>query len=151
MFLRSTLQVSAAIFFGCFLLLGLGCGEKNNTQQQADAKAEQYLNLIKEEKLQQAATLFGPKLKENALVSLQSRSKKLGRMIAYKLISKEINTVYSGKYFIYEFTSEYEKYTAVDAKYARHYATDVLTLFYSLSNDTLSVVSHMSESDGLHN
>lgn len=142
----------AAVFFQliAMVLLLSSCGGKVHTRQQAESMASQYMMYLQQEEYAKAVMLFSPKVRDSAREQLQKISDKLGHLKQYRMLGKEINTVFSGKYFLFEYGTEYEKYSKVDAKYTRNTATDVLTLFYSLSDKTLYIVSHAVESEGLH-
>ena len=140
------------IFFPFMVVMSMlgACGNQPSIKVKADAMAEQYFELLESEKYAEAALLFTGNQQPSAKDTIEKIKNTLGILKKVKLTNREINTVLRGKFFIYQFETEYEKYSSLKADYTRHHATEILTIFYDLSDESLAIVAHTIESGGLH-
>jgi len=121
------------LVLGAWVVLGMvsGC-ESAHDSSDAQQLATQYMQRIQAGNLEQAAQLYPEDMRRNWQDFLQKAQAKYGSLRSYKFTGIEINTVYSGKYFLFN----------VDAEYANASTMEVLTLFRNVSDDRLFIVSH---------
>lgn len=119
----------------CFFLTA-GC-EGSHDSQAAQQIALQYMKQVQAGDLDQAVKYYPEDTRRNWREFLNQAQKKNGPIKSYKFTNTEVNTVYSGKYYIF----------TVDVEYAKTSTTDYLTLFKSVSEDRLFIVSHKITTD----
>ena len=115
----------AAAVLLCSMLLG--CSDPGNTTGMAEHMADEYYQAVKNKDFDKAAGLFldspgEPRAKW--LEQLRDYNSKLGDLQDYKLIDKEVDTVYSGSRYIFRYVTTYSKSPA----------TETLILFDGVSN-----------------
>jgi hypothetical protein len=116
-----------------FIVLGLlsGC-EGAHDSSDAQQLATQYMQRIQAGDFAQAAQLYPEDMRRNWKDFLQQGEAKYGALRSYKFTGVEVNTVYSGKYYLFN----------VDAEYANASTMEVLTLFKNVSDNHFFIVSH---------
>jgi len=115
----------AAAVLLCSMLLG--CSDPGNTTGMAEHMADEYYQAVKNKDFDKAAGLFldspgAPRAKW--LEQLRDYNAKLGDLQDYKLIDKEVDTVYSGSRYVFRYITTY----------AKSPATETLILFDGVSN-----------------
>jgi hypothetical protein len=105
----------------------LGCSDPGNTTGMAEHMADEYYQAVKNKDFDKAAGLFldspgEPRAKW--LEQLRDYNAKLGDLQDYKLIDKEVDTVYSGSRYVFRYVTTYSKSPA----------TETLILFDGVSN-----------------
>ncbi len=125
----------------CLLLsLPLVACEQLQPQQgsaQADAIVRQYMTAIKAGKFAQAAAFFPADKRQEWQAFLTDNQQRLGSLGEYSLSGPEMNTVYSGQYFIY----------IIDADYERRSTHEVVTLFLGLKDSKPHIAFHKITSE----
>ncbi|HHH35696.1 MAG TPA: hypothetical protein ENK48_02570 [Gammaproteobacteria bacterium] len=119
------------------LLAGLAACTIPDHSRHAQELARQYYQHLKAGALDQAAALFPPDKRDMQLAILKERLQKLGALQDFQLSGEENSTVYSGKFYIFDADTRYEK-TA---------ASEVLTLLEKVNDDKLYVVSQKVDPD----
>lgn len=125
----------ATVLLFCVALVG-GC-EGSHDSQAAQQMALLYMKAVQSGDLDQAVKFYPEDTRRNWLDFLHQALKKNGPVKSYKFTNTEMNTVYSGKYYLF----------TVDVEYAKTSTTDYLTLFKSVSDDRLFIVSHKITTD----
>ena len=110
-----------------FCAMLLGCSDPGNTTGMAEHMADEYYQAVKNKDFDKAAGMFldspgEPRAKW--LEQLRDYNAKLGDLQDYKLIDKEVDTVYSGSRYIFRYVTTYSKSSA----------TETLVLFDGVSN-----------------
>lgn len=119
------------------LLAGLAACTIPDHSRHAQELARQYYQHLKAGELEQAAALFPPDKRDMQLEILQDRLQKLGPLQDFQLSDEENSTVYSGKFYIFD----------TDTRYQKTAASEVLTLLEKVNDDKLYVVSQKVEPD----
>lgn len=127
-------------FCGVILLIALvglltGCENKAETDGEALALINQYLQLQQAGDLDAAVALYPEEAREQQRALLDSFVAKRGAMKSFKIQSIEPNTVYSGKYYL----------AIVRVVGAKNEVTEMITVLNRLSDDRTYVVSHASK------
>ena len=107
-----------------------GCAAPSNDGQ-AKQIALQYYELIRSQQFDKAVALFPPETQQQWLETLQRTHERLGNLTSYSFSSVEMNTVYSGKYYLF----------ITDAQYETSKAGEILTLFAKVTDNKLYIVS----------
>ena len=92
-----------------------GCTDPGNTVSKAEQLADNFYVAVKNQDFDKAASYFedtpndprGRWLKE-----LRDNHDKLGNLESYKMVDKEVDTVYSGTRYIFIYQTTYTKYPA---------------------------------------
>ena len=119
----------------CLILLG-GC-EGSHDSQAAQQMALAYMKQVQAGDFDQAVKYYPEDTRRNWRDFLHKAQEKNGPIRSYKFTNTEVNTVYSGKYYLF----------TVDIEYAKTSTTDYLTLFKGVSDDHLFIVSHKITTD----
>ncbi len=110
--------LAASLLLAALALLG-ACTVQHRTEQ-AKAVAEAFYQALHEDDLEAAAArLAGKKPQEAWLEELRARKVQLGRLQRYQLKDIEINTVFSGTFYLLTYQTAYSRGTA----------TEILTVF----------------------
>lgn len=137
---KEMIRISAPTILGTFLLFCLilvgGC-ESSHDSQAAQQMALVYMKQVQAGDFDQAVKFYPEDTRRNWRDFLQKAQEKNGPIRSYKFTNTEVNTVYSGKYYLF----------TVDVEYAKTSTTDYLTLFKSVSDDHLFIVSHKITTD----
>ena len=127
--------VLGTLLLFCLVLIG-GC-EGSHDSQAAQQIALQYMKQVQAGDLDQAVKFYPEDTRRNWREFLRQAQEKNGPIRSYKFTNTEVNTVYSGRYFLF----------TVDVEYAKTSTTDYLTLFKGVSDDRLFIVSHKITTD----
>lgn len=109
----------------CILLLG--CSEPGDTVNMAEQVADGYYQALKNNDFEKAAGYFmdaRAKPRSYWLDEIREKSGELGALESYKLVSSQVNTVYSGTRYTLRFNNHYAKGTTYET----------LILFYGVSS-----------------
>ena len=105
--------LAAVLLLAALALLG-ACTVQHRTEQ-AKAVAEGFYRALHEDDLEAAAArLAGKKPQEAWLDELRARKLQLGRLQRYQLKDVEINTVFSGTYYLLTYQTAYSRGTATE-------------------------------------
>ncbi len=113
------------------LLVGLTACTIPDHSRHARELAQQYYQYLKAGELDQAAALFPPDKRDMQLEILKERQQELGVLQDFRLSGEENSTVYSGKFYIFD----------TDTRYEKRAAGEVLTLLEKVNDDKLYIVS----------
>jgi len=113
-----------------YVFVVLGCTTPSN-EGQAKQIALQYYELIKSQQFDKAVALFPPDIQQQWLETLQRTHEKLGNLTSYRFSNVEMNTVYSGKYYLF----------ITDTQYETSKAGEILTLFEKVTDNKLYIVA----------
>ena len=137
---KEMIRISAPTILGTFLLFCLillgGC-EGSHDSQAAQQMALAYMKQVQAGDFDQVVKFYPEDTRRNWRDFLHKAQEKNGPIRSYKFTNTEVNTVYSGKYYLF----------TVDIEYAKTSTTDYLTLFKSVSDDRLFIVSHKITTD----
>ena len=127
----------------------VACADPGNTVNKAYQVADNFFKAVKSKDFEKAASYF-----ENTpndprgkwLEELRLNNSKLGDLQSYKLVDKEIDTVYSGTRYIFVYQTKYSKYRA----------RETLILFDGVSTfgggkpNSMAIQGMVVKSPGLH-
>ena len=134
------IRIKSPIILGTFLLFCLtligGCAGSHDSQA-AQQMALAYMKQVQGGDFDQAVKFYPEDTRRNWRDFLRKAQETNGPVRSYKFTNTEVNTVYSGKYYLF----------TVDVEYAKTSTTDYLTLFKSVSDDHLFIVSHKITTD----
>ncbi|HED40240.1 MAG TPA: hypothetical protein ENJ13_07385 [Chromatiales bacterium] len=94
--------------------------------------AESYYTLLQNGELAKAVELYEPDQQGHWAMFLQDQAKKLGPLTQYSFKSNTVNTVFSGKFYIYQ----------ISTRYGDQLADEILTLFLHVDDNTIHIASH---------
>lgn len=91
------------------------CSDSGNTLGMAEQVADNFYRAVKSQDFEKAAAYFqdspgDPRGKW--LEELRANNSKFGILESYKLVDKEVDTVYSGTRYIFVYQTKYSKYPA---------------------------------------
>ena len=92
-----------------------GCSNPGNTVGMAQQLADNFYQAVKSQDFEKAAAYFQDSPSDPRgrwLAELRDNNKKLGSLESYKLVDKEVDTVYSGTRYIFVYLTKYSKHTA---------------------------------------
>jgi len=95
----------------CVVLLGCS-NSANDTMNMAEQVADGYYQALKNKDFEKAAGYFMDTRAEPRaywLDEIRGNSDKLGELKSYKLVNKQVNTVYSGSRYTLRFNNHYDK------------------------------------------
>lgn len=102
------------------------CSDPGNTLSMAEQQADKFFQAVKNKDFEQAAAYFQDTPNDPRgrwLAELRENNSKLGELESYKLVDKEVDTVYSGTRYILVYRIQYSK----------HPARQTLILFHGVS------------------
>ncbi len=103
-----------------------------NDEAVAQQIVENYYSMLKKGEFTQATELYKPKQRGHWEMFLQKQLKEVGPLTSHAIKSTTINTVFSGKFYIFQ----------VGTKYGEHSADEILTLFLKVTDDDIHIASH---------
>ena len=108
------IQVSAGCRTAATLLCVwlAACSNPGNTMVTAEKVADNFFQAVKSKDFEKAASLFQDSPSDPRgkwLAELRDNSGKLGDLQSYKLVDKEVDTVYSGTRYIFVYQTLYSK------------------------------------------
>ena len=109
----ASIRLGAALF--CAMLLG--CSDPGNTTSVAEHLADEYYQAVKDKDFDKAAGLFLDSPGEPRgkwLEELRDYNAKLGDLQSYKMVGKEVDTVFTGTRYIFRYITTYTKTSAVE-------------------------------------
>ena len=92
-----------------------GCSDPGNTMGMAEQLADNFYQAVKSKDFDKAAAYFQDSPSDPRgrwLAELRENNSKLGSLEDYKLVDKEVDTVYSGTRYIFVYQTQYSKYPA---------------------------------------
>jgi len=101
-------------------------------EDEARKIAEQYYAMLQSGDLTKAATFYEPDQRGHWEMFLQKQAQEMGPMTSHSFKSKTVNTVFSGKFYIFQ----------VGTKYGENSADEILTLFLKVGEQNIHIVSH---------
>jgi hypothetical protein len=104
-------RVMVALLCVCLL----GCSDPSNTVGMAEQVADKFYQAIKSNDFEKAAAYFQDTPSDPRgrwLAELRENHNKLGALQSYKLVDKEVDTVYSGTRYVFVYQTKYTKYAA---------------------------------------
>jgi len=93
----------------------VGCSNPGNTLKMANQVADNFYQAVKSKDFEKAAGYFQDSPNDPRgrwLAELRQNNSKLGDLQSYKLVDKEVDTVYSGTRYILVFLTKYSKQPA---------------------------------------
>ena len=93
----------------------VGCSDPGNTMGMAEQLADNFYQAVKSKDFDKAATYFQDSPSDPRgrwLAELRENNNKLGTLESYKLVDKEVDTVYSGTRYVLVYQTKYAKYPA---------------------------------------
>lgn len=129
-----------SVLMGCVSLLA-ACGAPQATGDQARQVVEQFYAALKAADYTGAAGHMDPNFFQREpqdvwIASMKNVAAKLGPLQEMKLKESQINTIYSGRQFLYIFINRYEKGNA----------TETVVLLQPLDKKEIKVVAYKVES-----
>jgi hypothetical protein len=106
--------------------LVVACSDSGNTLGKAEQVSEQFFQAVKSKDFEKAAAYFQDSPSDPRgkwLEELRLNNTKLGDLESYKMVDKEVDTVYSGTRYIFVY----------ETKYSKHPARETLILFHGVS------------------
>ncbi len=94
--------------------------------------AESYYAMLQNGEFDSAVELFEVNQQGHWAMFLQDNMKKLGLMTKYSFKSNMVNTVFSGKFYIYQ----------ISTRYGDQAADEILTLFLHVDDTEIEIASH---------
>ncbi len=94
--------------------------------------AESYYAMLQNGEFDNAVALFEANQQGHWAMFLQDNMKKLGLMTRYSFKSSMVNTVFSGKFYIYQ----------ISTRYGDQAADEILTLFLHVDDTEIEIASH---------
>ncbi len=94
--------------------------------------AENYYALLQNGELAKAVELYRPEQRGHWAMFLQNQAKEMGPMTKYSFKSNTVNTVFSGKFYIFQ----------VSTRYGDQAADEILTLFLHVDEQNIHLASH---------
>ena len=94
--------------------------------------AESYYALLKNGEPSKAVELYKPAQQGHWARFLQDQAKELGPLTKYSFKSNTVNTVFSGKFYIYQ----------ISTRYGDQAADEILTLFLHVDDTHIEIASH---------
>ena len=94
--------------------------------------AESYYAMLQKGEFSKAVELYRPDQQGHWEMFLQANMKAHGPMTKYSFKSNMVNTVFSGKFYIYQ----------ISTRYGDQAADEILTLFLHVDDDTIQAASH---------
>ncbi|MCF6323311.1 MAG: hypothetical protein L3J89_03140 [Gammaproteobacteria bacterium] len=94
--------------------------------------AESYYAMLQNGEFDNAVELFEANQQGHWARFLQGNMKKLGLMTKYSFKSNMVNTVFSGKFYIYQ----------ISTRYGDQAADEILTLFLHVDDTEIEIASH---------
>jgi hypothetical protein len=88
------------------------CSDPGNTLGMAEQLADKFFQAVKNKDFEQAASYFQDTPRDPRgrwLAELQDNNGKFGELESYKLVDKEVDTVYSGTRYILVYRARYSK------------------------------------------
>jgi hypothetical protein len=93
----------------------VGCSDPGNSLSMAEQLADNFYQAVQSQDFEKAATYFQDSPSDPRgrwLAELRQYNTKLGTLQSYKLVDKEVDTVYSGTRYIFVYQTKYSKYPA---------------------------------------
>ncbi len=94
--------------------------------------AENYYTLLKNGEFDKAVELFEPNQQGHWAMFLKDQAKKFGPLTRFSFKNNTVNTVFSGKFYIYQ----------VSTRYGDQLADEILTLFLHVDDSKIQIASH---------
>lgn len=94
--------------------------------------AESYYAMLQNGEFDNAVELFETNQQGHWAMFLQNNMKKLGLMTKYSFKNNMVNTVFSGKFYIYQ----------ISTRYGDQAADEILTLFLHVDDSEIEIASH---------
>lgn len=114
------LRAVRLLFIVALVALMSACsGEAPVDEQGATRLLKEYYQYIQANDVEHAAGLYQEKDRATWKAFLQNNQQSLGGLKQYQIDHMEMNTVFSGVYFVY----------TIDAQYDKHEATEIITIF----------------------
>jgi len=101
-------------------------------EDEAKRIAESYYALLQNGELGKAVELYKPDQQGHWAMFLQDKRKELGPMTKHSFKSNTVNTVFSGKFYIYQLST----------RYGDQAADEILTLFLHVDDTQIEIASH---------
>ena len=126
----------------------VACSNPGNTVSKAEEVADNFYQALKNKDFEKAAAYFQDSPSDPRgtwLAELRQYNSKLGTLESYKLVDKEVDTVYSGTRYIFVYQTKYSKYPA----------RETLVLFNGVStfggenDNTMEIQGMVVKSQGL--
>lgn len=111
--IRDIVGYPVAVTLLCVWLVG--CSDPGNTVGMAEQLADNFYQAVKSKDFDKAAAYFQDSPSDPRgrwLAELRENNSKLGSLEDYKLVDKEVDTVYSGTRYIFVYQTQYSKYPA---------------------------------------
>ena len=92
-----------------------GCSDPGNTVAMAEQTADKFYQAVKSEDFEKAAGYFEDTPSDPRgrwLAQLRENNAKLGALQGYKIVDREVDTVYSGTRYVFVYRTNYSKSTA---------------------------------------
>lgn len=123
------------------LLAVVGCSSGVPVGDEDEAKriAESYYAHLQNGELARATELYEPGQRGHWTMFLNERFANAGPLTSYSFKSNTVNTVFSGKFYIFQ----------VGAKYGEASADEILTLFLKVGEQKINIVSHKINPSGV--
>ncbi|MEJ2553165.1 MAG: hypothetical protein P8164_13595 [Gammaproteobacteria bacterium] len=111
--IQDIINLRVAITLLCVGLVA--CTDPGNTLGKANQIADNFFKAVKSQDFEKAASYFedtphDPRGKW--LAELRQNNSKLGNLESYRMVDKEVDTVYSGTRYIFVYKTKYAKYPA---------------------------------------
>lgn len=101
-------------------------------EKEARKIAENYYALLQNGEMNKAVELFQPDQRGHWAMFLQNQLKELGPLTKYSFKSNTVNTVFSGKFYIFQ----------VSTRYGDKAADEIVTLFLHVDESEIHLTSH---------
>lgn len=124
-----------------FLLLSACTTANHASGEKALAVAQAFFDVVRTRDFDRALSFYDPGFfevepRESRLTYFQGIAETLGSLKEVTLSESQINTIYSGRQYLYVFVNQYE----------RGNATETVTLMQPLEQEKIVIVSHKIES-----
>ncbi len=133
--IRSVYYKSLLLPLAVLLVALTGCTSGSvpiGDEDEARRIAESYYALLQNGELAKAVELYKPEQRGHWAMFLQNQAKELGPMTKYSFKSNTVNTVFSGKFYIFQ----------VSTRYGDQAADEIVTLFLHVEEQNIHLVSH---------
>lgn len=117
-----------------FLALG-GCSTSSvpvGDEDEARRIVESYYALLQNGDFSKAVELYKPAQRGHWEMFLQNQQQEVGPITSYAIKSMTVNTVFSGKFYIFQ----------VGTKYGEHSIDEIVTLFLKVTEQDIHIASH---------
>lgn len=128
------------IMCGAVLALLSGCGSGSPEASVARKLADQFYQAQLQGNIDRALTYYSPsRTPEEWRALLDNTHRQLGELKAYHFKRQEVNTAMSGRFYVFEYNTEYANAKAV---------SETLTLFNKVNDKETKIVSHVITAEG---